>query len=98
QRGSLTVEAIISFTVFLMVSFLMLHLVKLTMLSMALQNATTETAKQIATAAYPIAWVNVARTSTEEKVDDLIEENVTLDKLLGTEVDSIAGQLLGAEN
>ena len=98
QRGSLTVEAIISFTVFLMVSFLMLHLVKLTMLSMALQNATTETAKQIATAAYPIAWVNVAQTSTEEKVDDLIEENVTLDKLLGTEVDSIAGQLLGAEN
>lgn len=98
QRGSLTVEAIISFTVFLMVSFLMLHLVKLTMLSLALQNATAETAKQIATAAYPIAWVNVAQSAAEDKTDELIEENISLDKLVGSEIGGIAGQLLGGED
>lgn len=85
QKGSLTVEAIISFTAFLMASFLMLHLVKLTMISLALNNATAETAKQLATAAYPIAWVNSQQAATEKKMDKIAKEGIPLSRLLGTE-------------
>lgn len=93
EKGSLTVEAVISFTVFLMVTFLMLHLVKLTMISLTLHNATAETAKQIATAAYPITWANALQTKGEAKADEVIED--PLSTLLGEE-NSRAAQMLGA--
>lgn len=94
QRGSLTVEAILSFTVFLMVSFLMLHLVKLTMLSVALQNAVSETAKQIATAAYPIVWVNGLQEQAEDKTYEIAENGIPMDELLGEDIGGAAEQFL----
>jgi hypothetical protein len=98
EKGSLTIEAIISFTVFIAVSFLMLHLVKLTMLSLALQNATSETAKQIATASYPMVVVNTLQSQTETKIHKISEETgETLTSLLEEyEVDDTLAMLTGA--
>lgn len=97
ETGSLTVEAIISFTAFLMASFLMLHLVKLTMLSLVLQSAVSETAKQMATAAYPMVVVNSLQETGEDQVQSWIDETgATLESLLsGGEIGGMAGQLLG---
>lgn len=70
NKGSLTVEAIIAFTTFLSVSFLLLNIVKIAIFSMVLDNATMEATKQIATAAYPIGMFNGAQESFEEKIQE----------------------------
>lgn len=57
-KGSLTIEAIIAFTVFLSFMFMLLMVVKMSMTIIALDSITSETAKQIATGAYPIAMFN----------------------------------------
>ena len=57
-RGSLTVEAIISVTMFISVMFLLLTMVKLVLMMTILNNATVEAAKVIATGAYPISILN----------------------------------------
>lgn len=67
HKGSLTVEAVIAFTTFLGVSFILLHLVKLVTLTMVLDNAAAETAKQIATAAYPIGMFNAVQGKMESQ-------------------------------
>ena len=70
KRGSLSVEAVISFTVFLSVSFLLLTIVKLVLVMIILNNATTETAKTIATSAYPINILNVKQKELEDKLEE----------------------------
>lgn len=70
EKGSLTIEAVISFTVFLAVSFLMLQLVKLTMVSLVLNSCTQETAKQLATSCYPIVIVNSGIDGVNKKLTD----------------------------
>jgi len=71
KKGSLSVEAVISFTVFLGVSFLLLTLVKLVLVMVILNNAAVETAKTIATAGYPIAMLNEV---IEEKGEEQIKK------------------------
>jgi hypothetical protein len=58
SKGSITVEACVILPVFLSVFFLLLFLVKFTCTGMLLDYAVNETAKEIAAAAYPIAFIN----------------------------------------
>lgn len=75
-KGSLTVEAIISFSVFLMVMFLLLTLVKMVLFMVILNNAATETAKTISVAFYPLTIIN----DTQDHVEDL-EDTLKPEKL-----------------
>lgn len=101
EKGSLTIEAIISFTVFLAVSFLMLQLVKLTMISLVMNSCTQETAKQLATSCYPIVEVNEVISDVNVKISD-ISTSVTdalkeqsgsdaLGSIMGAETDTVSG-------
>lgn len=76
KKGSLTVEAIISFTVFISVMFLLLTLVKLVLAMMILNNAAIETAKTIATGAYPISLVNELQEGLETKAEKATPQNL----------------------
>lgn len=58
QKGSLTIEAVISFTIFLSFMFMLLSVVKFALTDITLSCATAETAKQLATAAYPVQIIN----------------------------------------
>ena len=104
DKGSLTIEAIISFTVFLMVSFLMLQLVKLTMISLVMNSCTQETAKQLATSSYPLVMVNDLIDETGEKIEGLGEMSSsvssitssmsvdpTLDSIIGSKLNAVSG-------
>lgn len=66
NKGSLTVEAVISVTVFISVMFLLLTMVKMVLVMTVLNNATVEAAKVIATSGYPIALLNEMQA---EKLD-----------------------------
>ena len=79
RKGSLTVEATISFTVFIGFSFLMLTLVKLVLVMTILNNATAETAKTLASSGYVIAIVNGYQENFEKEmknVDAVKPENL----------------------
>lgn len=95
EKGSLTIEAIISFTVFLAVSFLMLQLVKLTMISLVLNSCTQETAKQLATSCYPIVMVNQSISGVDEKISG-ISTSIT-DAIQNSSADGSLGNIMGAE-
>jgi hypothetical protein len=58
SKGSITAEACIIFPAFLSVFFLLLFLVKFTCTGILLDYAVNETAKEIATSAYPISFIN----------------------------------------
>ncbi len=58
NRGSLTVEACIAFPVFLCFFFVLLFCVRFACISLTLDHAVNETAKQIAAAAYPVKYLN----------------------------------------
>ncbi|MCX7710831.1 MAG: hypothetical protein N2484_13410 [Clostridia bacterium] len=66
-KGALTVEACIALPVFLGFFLLLLFLIKISCMNILLDHAVNETAKQIATSAYPISFVN-------EYEDKIIEE------------------------
>lgn len=94
RKGSLTVEAIISFTVFIGVSFLLLTLVKLVLVMTILNNAAVETAKTIATAAYPISILNEMQAGMEAKIENT--DPATLEESTkATIASSVTTQLLG---
>jgi len=64
NRGSLTVEAVISVTVFISVMFMLLTMVKMVLFMTVLNNATVETAKILATSGYPIVLLNDLQEDT----------------------------------
>lgn len=94
KKGSLTVEAVISATVFISVMFLLLTMVKLVLMMTILNNATVETAKVIATAAYPISILNEQQAGLEKSVESFQPENLE-DSLSGTVEAGIVSELLG---
>lgn len=53
KKGSLTVEAVIAFSIFISFMFLLLSMVKISLTKITLENAVSETAKYIASASYP---------------------------------------------
>ena len=58
SRASLTIEAVIAFTCYLMFMFLLLTMVKMSMVTIVVNGAANEAAKQIATSAYPLSMIN----------------------------------------
>ena len=96
KRGSLTVEAVISFTVFIMVMFLLLTLVKLVLMMTVLNNATVETAKIIATSAYPISFLNEAQSGLEDMEDNL-KPTTLASSIVGTGQSAVVSDLLGGD-
>lgn len=58
SKGSVTVEACAVLPVFLSLFFLLLFIVKFICTGMVLEHAVNETAKEIATSAYPISFIN----------------------------------------
>ncbi|MHB1394033.1 MAG: hypothetical protein ACYCYE_13360 [Clostridia bacterium] len=76
SKGSITVEACITLPVFLSVFFLLLFLVKFTCTGMVLDYAVNEAAKEIASAAYPISFINELE---DEKISEY--ENVKIPTL-----------------
>lgn len=68
-KGSLSLEAVISFTIFISFMFLLLSIVKFSLVRITLNTATTETAKQIATASYPLSYLLEIENSENEKID-----------------------------
>lgn len=90
RRGSLSVEATISFTVFIGVMFLLLNMIKLTLFMIILDNAAVETAKTIATVGYPIIFLNEAQSGIEKKA-----EYLTGDKLSDTSGTGAFSDILG---
>ena len=85
KKGALTIEAVISFSIFVSFMFLLLTMVKISMIKITINTAVSETAKQIAAAAYPIGILNSAAEENEKDiktdfaadtvVHDLVEKN-----------------------
>ena len=74
SKGSLTIEAVISFSIFVSFMFLLLTMVKLSLVKITLNNAVSETAKYIATASYPIGMFNdIAEDNNETVAADVTE-------------------------
>lgn len=96
QRGSLTVEAIISFTVFISVMFLLLTLVKLVLIMTILNNATVETAKTLAVSAYPISFLNETQSGIE-KMEENLEATNLANSLKGTGQSAVISGLMGGD-
>lgn len=96
RRGSLTVEATISFTIFITVMFLLLTLVKMVLVMIVLNNATTETAKSLAAGGYPIAFLNGIQEDGEELIKNTEPESVAK-SVQGTVKASIITQVLGGD-
>lgn len=68
-KGSLSLEAVISFTIFISFMFLLLSIVKFSLVRITLNTATAETAKQIATASYPLSYLLEIENSENAKID-----------------------------
>ena len=95
KRGSLTVEAVISFTVFLSVSFFLLTVVKLVLVATILNNAATETAKTLASSSYLIALVNDQQEKIEKKADELKPEKLADSLRFGVKSGVVSEILIG---
>ena len=66
NKGSLSIEAIISFTIYVSFMMLLLTIVKFSLTTIVLSTAVSETTKQFATAAYPVGLLN----GIQEEFDD----------------------------
>lgn len=74
KRGALTVEAIIAFSIFVSFMFLLLSMVKVSLVKITLENAVSETAKYIANASYPIGMFNdIAEENNQAVMADVTE-------------------------
>ena len=78
KRGSITVEACISFPIFLTLFFLFLFFIKLIGLSILLDHGAAQTAKQVAATSYPIGLLANAHEVARGELD------LDLDKLFGS--------------
>ena len=80
KRGSLTVEAVIAFSVFISFMFMLLSMVKISLVKITLENAVSETAKYIASASYPIGMFNdIADDSNKTVKADIAELKIGKD-------------------
>lgn len=92
-KGSLSLEAVISFTIFISFMFLLLSIVKFSLVRITLSSATSETAKQIATAAYPLSYLIEAENSKNEKIDAYEEKMQLTEGISNKEIGDAATNL-----
>lgn len=77
KKGSLTIEAVISFSIFVSFMFMLLSMVKISLVKITIDNAINEAAKQIAAAAYPVGMFNdVAEDNNKTVAADLTTFNL----------------------
>ena len=70
EKGALAIEATISFTVFITFLFMLMAIVKLSMVYITINDITAETTKRIAGMSYPLSFVNEYMDSKLEKLPD----------------------------
>lgn len=96
KKGSLTVEAVISFSVFIMAMFFLLTLVKLVLYMTILNNTATETAKTIAVGYYPLTYLDEKQTAIEKKAEYLTIDNMG-NVLMNTKASGYVMSALGGD-
>lgn len=74
EKGSLAIEATISFTVFLCFMFVLMTIVKLSMVYITLNDVTSETVKKIAGMSYPLSYVNDFIDAEAANVKNFVDE------------------------
>ncbi len=74
QQGSMAIEAVISFTVFICFMFTLLTIVKMSMVKITLDAVTSETAKTIATSAYPLSFLMEKQDAANEEANALLDK------------------------
>lgn len=97
-RGSLTVEAVISFAVFISFMFLLLSMVKISLIKITLDNAVTETAKVIAAYSYPLGMFNDIADDTQETVTSNFSEGKLLKDASGKGIDKLFENMFAGKN
>lgn len=74
EKGSLAIEATISFTVFLCFMFVLMTIVKLSMVYITLNDVTSETVKKVAGMSYPLSYVNDFVNDEAAKANNFVDE------------------------
>ena len=92
-KGSLSLEAVISFTVFLSFMFMLLMMVKLSLVAITLDSVAAETAKEIATSAYPIGLFNNMSEDVHTKVEKYEDITGFTDGYIDAKSKSIVGHI-----
>lgn len=93
NKGSLTIEACISFTVFLSFMYFLLMFVQLAIVDITLDAATRETAKIIATSAYPISLLNEIEDDADKKAEEALKPTSLLEITTKANVNTIIDTL-----
>ena len=96
QKGSLAIEAVISFTVFICFMFTLLTIVKMSMVKITLNTVVTETVKNIATSAYSLSFLMESQNSAQAETDALLDEFKLSESSGDTPVDML-GYALGLD-
>ena len=96
-KGSLSLEAVISFTVFISFMFMLMTIVKFAIMRIALNAAVSETAKQIATQAYPLSYLIEWEESEGKKVESYEKEMKLMDGVENSEVSENVGALFNLD-
>jgi len=86
-KGALTVEASLTFPVFVCLFLFLIFFIKIASINIILDNAVVETAKQLATSCYPIAYLN-------ELEDDYIPNDVDVQSILIEEFKDMGNTVL----
>ena len=92
-KGSLSLEAVISFTVFLSFMFMLLMMVKLSLVAITLDTVAAETAKEIATSAYPIGLFNNMSEDVHTKIEKYEDITGFTDAYIDAKEKSIVGHI-----
>lgn len=87
QQGSLTLEAVIVFPVFLVIMLALINFMKICMVYVAMDHAVSETTKQVATHVYPLKYLQVATVDQTQK--DVLKVIENLAPLNGNSMDKI---------
>ncbi|MCI8805472.1 MAG: hypothetical protein HFE59_06180 [Clostridiales bacterium] len=90
EKGSLAIEATIAFTVFLCFMFILMAMVKLSMVYITLNDVTSETVKKVAGMSYPISFANDYIDESFGKIKDA----TSVDKLFNKGINSFGGKIL----
>lgn len=99
DRGSLTIEAVLSVPVFLSFFLFLAFAVKVASINMILNQAVTETAKQMATSCYPVSFLNeledeVFSRGTGREIPSFSEEALRVKDYLSDNTSNLIQKLL----
>lgn len=97
KKGSLTIEAVISFTIYLSMAFLLLTLVKMVLVMTILDNACTETAKTVASSSYVISLLNEQQADIEKKEEIVSSPKSLMDSMKSGAESSVITGIMGGD-